>query len=218
MLENNADKLRANWVSLLQKLLPNFKISERIFTEIINSYSSPVRSYHNLEHIETILDLLEQVKDLAQNINSLKFSAWFHDYIYNPQAQDNEAKSAVYAAKVLKQLNIDPEIIQTVQQIILSTKNHQPLVTGIDNLIFLDVDLAILGATSNEYLQYAQAIRQEYSYLSDRDYYQGRIKVLTQFLARKRIYYTNYFYQRLETTARKNIQAEIARLTDRTAN
>ena len=74
------------------------------------------------------------------------------------------------------------------------------------------MDLAILGTTSNQYQKYAVAIRKEYNYLSDRDYQVGRKKVLNQFLARKKIYYTDYFYQRLESIARNNIRAEINNL------
>lgn len=66
----------------------------------------------------------------------------------------------------------------------------------------------------DKYLQYAQAIRKEYSHLSDRDYQLGRKKFLIQFLAKTRIYYTDYFYQWLELTARNNLQTEINRLGD----
>ncbi|WP_036477823.1 hypothetical protein [Myxosarcina sp. GI1] len=202
-------ELKASWFDLLQESSADIELGNKIFVALIHSYCDPVRSYHNLEHIREILNSIEQVKNISNSLNVLKFSAWFHDYIYSPQAQYNEIDSAVYATKVLKQLNIDAEIIKAVAQIILSTINHQPLLEEIDNLIFLDADLAILGTTGDKYLQYSQAIRQEYFHLSDRDYYQGRKKILKQFLARERIYYTDYFYQRLELQARKNLQAEI---------
>jgi predicted metal-dependent HD superfamily phosphohydrolase len=212
----STDYLKNSWFNLWQDLSPeNYQLRDEVFTDLINTYSHPTRQYHNLEHIEEILSLLEQVKDIVQNVQLLKLSAWFHDYIYNPQAKDNEELSAIHIEQVLSQLNIGSEIIYSTTRIIRSTYNHQPLLTSIDNLIFLDLDLAILGATQKRYLQYAQAIRKEYQHLSDRDYYQGRIKVLTQFLTRPRIYYTDYFYHRLETTARKNIQTEINHLSKR---
>ena len=103
----------------------------------------------------------------------IQLAAWFHDYVYDPQAKDNEVQSAVYAQKAIEQLNVNPDIIKSVKQIILSTQKHQPLIDSIDNLIFLDVDLAILGTSSKQYFQYANAIRQEYIWLSDRDYRTG---------------------------------------------
>ncbi len=89
-----------------------------------------------------------------------------------------------------------------------------------DNLIFLDLDLAILGASPAKYWQYAIAIRQEYSYLSDRDYRQGRKQVLAEFLNRDRIYFTKHFNRQLESIARKNLQTEIDFLSrfDSTSN
>ena len=158
------------------------------------------------------------VKNIAHNTQILQLSAWFHDCIYNPQAKDNEVISAINAEKVLSKLNIDSEIIYITAQIIRSTQNHQPLIAGVDNLIFLDTDLAILGTTQKQYLQYARAIRQEYRHLGDRDYRQGRTKILTQFLVKPRIYYTDYFYYQLETTARNNIQTEIKLLNKNHSN
>ena len=143
----------------------------------------------------------------------LQFSIWFHDYIYDPQAQDNELQSAVYAERKLNELNISPDTIQLVKTIILSTKNHQPLTTNINNLIFLDMDLSILGRSKDKYLKYSQAIRQEYIWLSDLEYQKGRKKVLTNFLAKKRIYFTEFFHQKLEAQARKNLEWEIKKLT-----
>lgn len=208
-LNTRISQLKSSWFDLLSNLSADLNFGNKIFVDLVHVYGEPVRRYHNLEHIEEILSLLEEAKDISSNYHTLQFSAWFHDYIYNPQAKDNEIKSAAYAEQVLKKLNIDAEIIQSVTQIILSTQNHQPLREEIDNLIFLDADLAILGTTPDRYFKYTQAIRKEYDYLSDRDYQQGRKKVLTQFLARDKIYYTDYFYQRLEIRARKNLQTEI---------
>ena len=208
--DNLIERLRLSWFNLLDRSSAQTKLGDKIFTSLINSYCDRTRSYHNLNHIYDILNSIEQVKSITEDLNVLQFSAWFHDRIYNPQSSDNESKSAVCAVKALEQLNIDRRVIEVVEQIILSTKNHQPLIDSIDRLLFLDIDLAILGTTPNKYQKYTQAIRQEYNHLSDRDYQIGRKKVLTQFLNRERIYYTDYFCQRLETAARKNLQTEIA--------
>ena len=208
------NRLKKSWFDLLQELtVEDYQLGNEILNDLIDLYSQSVRHYHNLEHVREILSLIQQVKDICQSDRILQLSAWFHDCIYDPQAKDNEELSAIYAQTALTKLNIDSQTIYSVTEIIRSTKNHQPLLTDIDNSIFLDLDLAILGTTLERYLQYAQAIRKEYQHISDRNYRQGRSKVLTQFLTKERIYYTDYFYQRLETTARQNIQTEIDRLT-----
>jgi predicted metal-dependent HD superfamily phosphohydrolase len=210
--------LEKSWFDLLQGLsVSNYagahKVGNEIFTDLIHYYSNPARYYHNLEHLAEILSLLPQVKDITKNIQVLQLSTWFHDCIYDPQAKDNEKLSAIYAQEALKKLKINSAIIYLVTEIIRSTQNHQPRLNSIDNLIFLDLDLAILGTTPKQYLAYAQAIRKEYQYLDDSSYHQGRSQVLTKFLNRTRIYYTDYFYYRLEATARHNIQTEINQLT-----
>ena len=206
---NLSSWLRLSWCNLLERTSADLEIGNKIFRVLIDSYSSTARKYHNLQHVYDILDLIERATDRSNNINILQFAAWFHDYIYHPQASDNESRSAIAARNFLQQLSLNIETIEAVEKIILSTQKHQPLIQDIDNLIFLDLDLAILGTRSSQYKIYSRKIRQEYSHLSDRDYQIGRKKVLTQFLARTRIYYTDYFYRKLELKARKNIQTEI---------
>lgn len=208
-----SDLLGKMWLGLLQELaVADLNLGKLILKDLMTSYSQPSRYYHNLKHIQEILALLPQVTAIAQSDRVLQLSTWFHDYVYDPAAKDNEALSAVYAETTLRQLKIDSETIYLTTQLIRSTQNHQPLINNPDNLLFLDLDLAILGANRYRYYEYAKAIRQEYQYLSDRQYYLGRSKVLTQFLKKPRIYYTDYFYSRLEITARNNIKLEIEQL------
>ena len=201
--------LKSSWFSLLNELQLDRQLGKVIFDDLIDAYSNRTRHYHNLEHIEHLLNLLEEVKDLCECFFGLQLTAWFHDYIYIPQARDNEVQSASYAAKILNKLGLEPKITKLVTQIIISTQNHQPLIQSVDNLIFLDSDLAILGASPDKYNEYAQQIRKEYNYKSDRDYFIGRKQVLTKFLSRPKIYYTDYFYCKFEQQARKNIKAEL---------
>lgn len=210
----NIALLKSSWHSLLQNLQANSQLGEVIFVDLVNAYSNRARHYHNLEHIQHLLSLSEKVRDMSDRFTVLQCSAWFHDYIYDSQAKDNEMKSAVHAEKNLNILNVSPDIIQLVKQIILSTQKHQPLINSIDNLIFLDIDLSILGTSTDKYLRYVQAIRKEYDWLCDRDYQKGRKQVLTNFLAREKIYYTDYFYQQLEVQARINLKAEIESYTN----
>jgi len=83
-------------------------------------------------------------------------------------------------------------------------------ILGSDSMeIFLDLDLAILGASSPEYDEYVAQIRKEYIHYSCEDYRAGRKAVLRGFLARQMLYFTDYFHQLYEIEARQNIQREI---------
>ena len=206
----NRDFLKLSWSNLIHYLEVDGQLAEITFSDLITTYSNPVRFYHNLIHIQHLLSLIEETGAIAHQLPVIQLSTWFHDYIYDSQAQDNELKSAIYAEETLNKFAINPDFVQSVKQIILSTKQHQPLIETVDNLIFLDVDLAILGTSPEKYAAYAQAIRQEYSWLGDRNYQLGRKRVLTNFLTRERIYYTDYFYHKLESAARANLTAEIS--------
>lgn len=205
----NENSLKLNWFGLLPESPASFQMKEAIFNNLVDAYSTPARQYHNLNHIWHLLALITEAKPIADLPTVIQLAAWFHDYVYAPQAKDNEIKSAIYAVKTLNKLNVASKTIESVKQIILSTQKHQPLIDTIDCSIFLDVDLAILGSSSDKYRRYAQGIRQEYSWLSDRHYQQGRKQVLANFLARERIYYTDYFYQKLERRAKANLKTEI---------
>jgi predicted metal-dependent HD superfamily phosphohydrolase len=212
-MSNLIEALQVRWEALLQSFLVEPKVSQEIFQELIRAYSSGERHYHTLEHIDQVLEIIEQKQSLAKNFSALRLAAWFHDVIYDPKARDNEDKSAAYAGYRLSQLKIPMTVIAQVTTMILDTKNHQPSPGNLDSQIFLDADLAILGAPKLEYESYAQAIRREYSWVSDDEYRTRRKQVLQKFLHRERIYFTNQLFLSLEVKARLNLQAEIDTLS-----
>jgi predicted metal-dependent HD superfamily phosphohydrolase len=180
-----------------------------LFERLVNAYSKPDRYYHNLNHIHHVLNTIDRFTDELQNPIAVKLAAWFHDFVYDPQASDNESQSAELAKELLTEIKISTELIDRVQQLILATKGHQIYPNDIDRCIFLDADLAILGTSPTQYQDYARSIRQEYAWVSDADYKTGRTKVLKSFLQRDRLYYTNVLFAELESIARTNMQQEI---------
>ena len=204
--------LKFNWNNLLQELSVDLPLGEKVFQDLCNAYSHPERHYHNLKHIQQVLDVALQMQFLANNFPAIQLTAWFHDFVCNPKANDNEAKSAIYTEAILSQLQIDSATIKLVKRIILDTQTHQADADNIDSLIFLDADISILGSSKEKYKTYAAAIRQEYAWLSDAEYRLGRTKILTNFLARERVYTTEFLFNKLEKQARLNMEAEITAL------
>lgn len=110
-------------------------------------------------------------------------------------------------------------LLQQVEQLILSTKHHQPVSApgqtfdqGFDQDLaaFLDADLAVLGSEQGHYLgSYAASIRKEYAHVPRQGYLEGRSKVLRGLLDRPHLYYTAWARERLESRARANMQAEL---------
>ena len=95
-----------------------------------------------------------------------------------------------------------------VAALILKTKTHEAG-SDADAQVLIDADLAILGADDPSYRAYAKQIRQEYDWVPEPEFRSGRRQVLERFLSRPRIF---HFLTNLETPARRNIAAEIARL------
>lgn len=207
------EALKSSWETLLQSFSVEPIISQKIFFELVTAYFSTGRFYHTLKHIEQILETIEQMRPLAKNFPVIQLAAWFHDVVYNSKSQDNEERSAEYAAIALTQLKIPISTVELVQNLILNTKNHQAAPSDIDSQILLDADLAILGSPELEYKAYTQAIRQEYAWVNQQSYIVGRQQVLSYFLQRKRIYFTKQMFVSLEASARRNMQNEILDLT-----
>jgi predicted metal-dependent HD superfamily phosphohydrolase len=213
MSEKNGTALQNSWEQLLQGFSVEQARTQAIFTSLIDLYRSPGRVYHTLDHIQNVLQWVEILRDYANDLPVIQLAAWFHDSIYDPRATDNEERSAAYAQSSLSNSGIAAETLQTVSQMILSTKTHRAEESTIDCQILLDADLAILGASVPLYDIYAQAIRQEYSWVPEVSYKNGRVQILQMFLQRTRIYCTKPLYAALEEQARANIRREIASLS-----
>jgi predicted metal-dependent HD superfamily phosphohydrolase len=182
--------------------------TDRVFKLLVAAYTQSDRHYHNLNHIDHIIATLNRFSNLA-NPRAVYFAAWFHDFIYDPQALDNEIQSARAARDLLANLGESPATIEQVSLLVLATQGHQIDPHNRDLCIFLDADLAILGTTPASYQAYQQSIRREYSWVADAEYQAGRIRVLESFLARDRLYYTELLFNELESIARLNLEREI---------
>ncbi|MEL6457549.1 MAG: hypothetical protein AAFQ91_04765 [Cyanobacteria bacterium J06621_15] len=209
------NKLFQNWFELLQNFDISTTSTKQTFNKIVESYSTPNRYYHNLEHIHNVLEVIQTLESQTRydetccETKTVKLAAWFHDIIYDTKSKDNEEQSAEYAVKVLSSLSISSDVIKEVKKLILQTKNHQALTTNINSQILLDADLAILGSNPTEYSKYTNAIRQEYIWVPETEYFAARKKILENFLQRKNIYLTQFMQQTREKVARINLETEI---------
>lgn len=199
------------WIQLWGKLGVT-PVQEQCFGGLCAAYSEPRRAYHNLHHLEACLKELDGVHDQAQQPAILETALWFHDAIYDPQTTSkNEELSANWARDVLEEADAPKDLIKQVRRLILLTKQHVPDKTP-DAGLMCDIDLAILGQPEECFWAYERAIRQEYGWVNENEYRQGRIRVLETFLNRKSIYVTELFADRYEAVARSNLKASLERL------
>lgn len=193
--------LEARWLNLCREF--GFDGQEP-WDLIHQSYCTPGRAYHNLNHIGDCLRELDNHAVLAADRNALEFAIWYHDVVYDPHAPDNEERSAEIARSALSATTIAP----AVSQIILATKHAAPPDPG-DPQLMCDIDLCILGRSRETYASYARAIRAEYSWVPHEAYRVGRAEVLQRFIEREAIYVTPPLRDLYEVRARNNIAWEL---------
>ncbi|MCC5660412.1 hypothetical protein LC608_26230 [Nostoc sp. XA010] len=210
--ENLTHILFSNWQHTLQPFGVDQVAAEKAFNDLIAAYSTPGRYYHTLKHIDRVFTTIQILQGYTNNLAAVQLAAWFHDVVYDTQAQDNEQRSADYAFDLLSNLGIPESTITIVTRIILNTKDHQAAVDDYDSQVLLDADLAILATNQVQYGEYAHAIRQEYGWMAETDYITGRQQVLERFLQRSHIYFTPLMSEFAEPCARGNIQGEIQSL------
>lgn len=200
--------LQENFISLLSTYTNDHILIDELWNEVMTYYSGKKRYYHDLTHLENLLEQLSAVKTNIHQWNTLLFTLYYHDIIYNAAKNNNEEESAVLAEKRMQQLGVPVEIIDQCRAQVLATKKHEVSADS-DTNYFTDADLSILGQSWEVYEAYYKNVRKEYSIYPDIIYKSGRKKVLHHFLSMERIFKTDYFFTKFEVAAKENLQKEL---------
>lgn len=187
------------WLSLGPIFIP---VGDRLFEK----YSEAGRHYHDARHILACLKTLDTYPGRVGNANALELAIWYHDVIYDPRANDNEAQSAAFFRREFQAFASG---VDKVERLILATRHGVVEPETADEALLIDIDLGVLGAEAPRYQGYAEEIRREYAHVPDRQYREGRSRVLKSFLGRKHIYQTRHFRRLLEERARENLVREL---------
>ena len=198
--------------SIFTQLAANYtaheKLIQQLWNEIETTYSHPKRHYHTLHHLAHLLDELNPVKEKIKDWNTVLFSVFYHDFVYNPLRRDNEERSTVITENRLQSIDVPAATIEACKKQIMCTRTHEPCNDN-DSNFFTDADLSILGQSETIYTEYASAIRKEYALYADNLYFPGRVAVLNHFLRMDRIFKTDYFFTKYEKQARENLKQEL---------
>jgi predicted metal-dependent HD superfamily phosphohydrolase len=135
----------------------------------------------------------------------------YHDAVYDTHASDNEALSAELATAVLNDYVRGDSEPDRIISLILATK-HDAVPVSEDAKLLTDIDLSILGAAPARFDEYERQVRKEYEWVEKEAFREGGSRILAQFLARPAIYNCSFFHERLETSARNNLERSLARL------
>lgn len=182
-----------------------------LFEMLQDAYRKEGRYYHTEAHVDACLNHLDRFRAELQCPDEVELALWFHDAVYDPFRQDNELKSAQWAQAFLQSQNADPVKTQRVYQLIMATCHGAFSDTDAqadshpDQNWMLDIDLAVLGASFDDYRAYEQAIRSEYLEVPLAIYCQKRAELLKGFLQAASLYQTQVFRAEREQQARDNM-------------
>ena len=185
------------------------------------AYASPPRAYHDFLHVREVLRHYAQVAagpGWAQPVE-VYLAVLYHDAIYQPGRKDNEARSAALAMEQIAQWLPEHGIDSLrVAELIRLTARHGQFTPSdfaedgfaLDARHFLDCDMAILGAEPAAFSAYDRGIAQEYrGHVPSLLFRLNRKRFLKDLLARERIYLSDWFHQRYDAQARRNLRHAI---------
>jgi predicted metal-dependent HD superfamily phosphohydrolase len=191
-------------------------IHEGLLRAVVAAYASPPRAYHSFSHVQ---EVLKHFHDVAlrpgwQHPKEVFLAILFHDAVYVAGRSDNETKSADLALEACSTfLAREPLDTARIRTLIELTAKHGKLKReDLDEeaRLFLDCDMAILGAQPAIFDAYDAAIAQEYASIPKLVYRFNRNKFLQKLLEAPRIFLSDHFHARLDGLARENLRRALA--------
>lgn len=178
--------------------------------ELLAAWVEPDRRYHDLGHLRDTLVRLDEAAASGRDHDRVEAALWFHDAVYDSRAADNELRSAAWARRALGDLGVPVAVLEDVGRLVLLTRDHQA--ADLAGELLCDIDLSILGRSSDEFERYDRRIREEYSWVPEDAYRDARRGALEHFLERQPLYRTAHFRARYEVSARTNLERALAAL------
>ena len=177
------------------------------------AYETPPRAYHNLGHIQALMHHFHEVAAGPGwcQPTEVALAILYHDAIYDAGRSDNEARSAQWAvAEIARWLPGEDIDSARVAQLIGFTARHGKLSADeldTDAALFVDADMAVLGAPAAIFNAYHQGIEAEYRGKVPALLFRiNRRRFLRAVLRQPRIFHTAYFHQRFDAAARANLR------------
>jgi pantetheine-phosphate adenylyltransferase len=171
-------------VEIIEKL-KQLGVSANIENEI-KRYDEPHRFYHNIEHIQKMLNSAKEQGILSDD---LFLAIVFHDIIYNPKENNNEELSAELFYSYLK--------VDYIKQAILETKTHKP--TSLLSMQLCDLDLSVLREDYETFMDFENKIFKEYQFVDCKTYKIKRLEILSNLGVKNE--YLNYVKYRTPSIA-----------------
>ncbi|MFC7306385.1 hypothetical protein ACFQVC_19435 [Streptomyces monticola] len=208
------DDLRERWRAALLAVRGDDGPDALPYAEnLLGRWSEPQRRYHTADHLTAVLDRVDELAEHAEDADLVRLAVWFHDAVYLPERSENEERSARLAERALAEAGLGREETAEVARLVRLTVTHDPDDGDRNGEVLCDADLAILASGPDAYAAYAAAVREEYAFVPDEAFRDGRAGVLRQLLALPRLFRTPHGARQWEDPARHNLTTELTLLT-----
>lgn len=192
---------------------PLLSLPPPLLAEVKVAYAQPPRAYHNFGHVQA---LLHHYRDVAagpgwQQPLEVLLAVLYHDAIYEAGRGDNELRSAQLAQLAIGRWLADHDVdVARVMALIELTARHGSVRSADldhDAALFLDSDMAILGAPEAVFDAYDRGIAEEYRGKVPGFLFRlNRRRFLKGVLAQPRIFFSDFFHARYDAAARANLR------------
>ncbi|MEU8824271.1 hypothetical protein [Streptomyces sp. NPDC048636] len=206
------DALLARWTTLLTSAREVTAPDAAPYGEdLLARWAEPQRRYHTTDHLIAVLDRIDELLPHipAPDPAAIRLAAWFHDAVYLPDRSTNEDRSARLAERALPEAGVPEPRTVEVARLVRLTTDHDPAPGDLNAEVLCDADLAVLAGSPENYASYAAAVREEYGFVPDDVFHEGRANVLRQLLGLERLFRTPPGQDRWEAAARRNMATEL---------
>ena len=153
-------------------LFERYGISPSGVERLQYSWNEPHRHYHTERHLSFLVSRIEQSDLRGDDLDKMLLTAFFHDVVYDPTAQDNEEQSA----EVLRETT-QHAVVPEVADMIMDTKTHRPR-TELSRR-FVELDMAVVSESDFAgLLEWERAVFKEFQYVDYSLYKTGRLALL----------------------------------------
>lgn len=206
--------LRKMWDEMIERLGLNPARAGKHFDELVRSYSGADRKYHDLFHVQSVVEKCREMAEEAgwdEQWSELDAALWFHDVVYDAKRSDNEAESARVAAAAFKELGLPAERIERIARMIRATRHNGTAETEMERTA-CDIDLLSLATPEATFRRNTGLIREEYKHLNDEEFRRGRAAFLEKMLGKGRTFYSEAFEEEYGLAASRNLRSAVERL------
>lgn len=183
-----------------------------MYDDLARRYAEPHRRYHGWNHLRHCIGQFDRVRALAEDPGAVEIALWFHDAVYVPGAQQNERRSAELFRSAACGQFLDTFVDRVCAFTLLTRHAEAPREP--DGRLVVDIDLSSLALGWEAFQRDSANIRDEQRAVPDSEFYPAQARFLNSLLNRPRIFHSEFFHDRYEQTARRNIARLLAELCE----